>query len=72
MEGNRMIKVEIARKLRETATEFGNDIVSKSTVCSTLKFDYDYGGVKQLQCPTISIVTLGNVPFKVARFFENI
>ena len=65
------LKENIARKLRATSLEYGDIIVKDSIVCSDMELGYDFGGVKQLYCPTISIPTLGNVSFKVARYFED-
>lgn len=65
------IKEDICRKLRLTAAEFGQKSLTGARVLSC--YDYDsVGRHEHITIPTLSIITLANVSFKVARFFEDI
>ena len=53
------------------ATEFGNDIVKNSIIVTNMLDCETCGGVKVIVTPTVNL-TLGNVEYKVARFFEDV
>lgn len=62
---------DICRKLRETATEFGSEDLEGAVIIG----HYDVESISNLRyitAPTVASETLGNVDFKVARFFEDI
>lgn len=65
------IRDEICRKIRMVATEFGNDIVKNSIIVTNMLDCEACGGVKVIVTPTVNL-TLGNVEYKVARFFEDV
>ena len=65
-------KEEICRKLRNTCTEHGHNSLKKAVVIGPDIGDDNVSGLKYITAPTISTYTLGNVHFKVARFFEDI
>ena len=66
---------EIARKLRATVREFGQNNLDGAVIVwnfnSINLYPEQIGGHKFIYCPTISVATLGNVDYKVARFFED-
>jgi hypothetical protein len=64
------IKEEICRKLRACVEEFGQAYVTGAVILYSGDIGYFTGGHKCIQCPTIAIPKLGNVEYKVARFFE--
>lgn len=64
---------EICRKLRATASEFGQDALNNAVVIDgDSEYDCDtIGGHKFIYAPTISNPILAKCGFKVARFFED-
>lgn len=70
-EEDSITKDEICRKLRETVIEFGNNIVSRSIIITNMLDCKTCGGVTVVVAPTVNL-TLGNVEYKVARFFEDV
>ncbi len=62
----------IARKLRETEKEFGRDALSKAVIIDHLDIEGQICGKDYIHAPTMAGPILGNVKFKVSRFFENI
>jgi len=63
---------EICRKLRETAREFGQEAVTPATIIGAIGLESPVYGHQYVQCPTVFQLTLGNVSWKVARFFEEV
>ena len=70
---------EIARKLRETSKEYRNStdldplygaviVTGEPELAEMVKVC----GMKIIYAPTISGYTLGNVQWKIARFFEDV
>lgn len=66
-------KQEIFRKIRAVVAEYGDIFRKDKSVCVISDVDYGYylGGITHVYAPT-GTLTLGNVDFKVARFFEDI
>ena len=71
MDEYREAKEEICRKLRETVKEFGQREVAGAVIIGSDDILSFVGGHTYLIAKTISITTLGNVEYKVARFFED-
>lgn len=65
------IREDLFRKLRKTATEFGQDRLNDAVIIGPDEFVSPISGHQYLTCPTLGQVTLGNVDWKVARFFED-
>lgn len=63
---------EIAYRLRKTIKEFGRGSVESAVIVGGYDAGPKVAGIEYIHCPTFSGVTLGTVPFKVARFFEDI
>ena len=63
---------EICRKLRETTREFGQETVTPATIIGAIGLESPVYGHQYVQCPTVFQLTLGNVSWKVARFFEEV
>jgi hypothetical protein len=62
---------DIVRKLDLCKKEFPEWKLKNAVVLSCFDEYEEIGGFKNIYAPTIS-TTLGNVPFNVARFFENL
>jgi len=77
VEWQREIVHEIARKLRETEREFKYERLNLDEAVVIGDFNHDdwegdlFMGFKMIHAPTIGSYTLGNVDYKVARFFED-
>ena len=61
---------EIKLKLNACESEFGLDVMENAVIISVHEIDHCCG-VRNVFAPTVTPPTLGNVPFKVARFFED-
>lgn len=61
---------DLCRKLRATYQEFGGIPMDAFMVGPEL-VDH-VSTLRYFTCPTISVETLGGVPFEMARFFEDI
>jgi hypothetical protein len=64
----------ICKAIRETVEEYGKDSLKGAVIIDEvdlLNHEHEIGGVKYLYCPTITGPTLGNVGYKIARFFED-
>jgi hypothetical protein len=64
---------DVCKRLRLTAMEFGHEVLKNAVVIDA---PYNYGetsigGIPFINCPTISGQKLGNVDYKVARFFAD-
>lgn len=70
VENNEQIE-KLCAKLRATVQEFGQSALSNAVMVGSLEIDY-VSDIPYMTCPTIANETLGNVSYKVARFFENI
>ncbi len=62
---------DIWRKMRETEREFGS-IKDAVLITSYDDIGEQTGGLRHVHSPTNIEPTLGNVPWEVARFFEDI
>ena len=65
----------ICKAIRETIQEFGASSIKGAVIVDEMDLlDHipEIGGVKYLYCPTVTGPTLGNVGYKVARFFEDV
>ncbi len=62
----------IARKLRETEKEYGRGAMAKAVIIDCLEIGEQICGKDYIHAPTMAGPILGNVKFKVSRFFENI
>lgn len=74
MEENMIIE-EIARKLRATAKEYGEKSLDFAFIVSgePILEDRDHVcGIPYVHVPTMSHITLGDVKYKTARFFEEV
>ena len=68
---------DVCRKLRLTVSEYGQKTIDGAVIVDSIKLDGDMkdwqiGGHKYLFCPTMAGPFLGNVPYNVARFFEDV
>lgn len=68
-----MSKENICKKLRLVVSEFGQDAIKMNEVCIIGSNEHltEVGGHRYIYAPTISIETLTNCNFKVARYFED-
>jgi len=65
-------KEEIYRKLRKTVMEFGQTAVTPAIIIGPSDLGEQLSGHQYFIAPTIGSVTLINISFKIARFFEDI
>jgi len=64
------VREDLCKRIRNTVNEFGREYLQDAVIIGL----YDTAHVsdlKYLTAPTVSEHTLGNVPFEIARFFEN-
>ena len=66
-----MDKYEIARKLRGAAVEFGQLDTSNIVIVGPDDLPATVCGHQYVRVQTIAETTLGNAPYKLARFFED-
>lgn len=65
-------KEDVYFRLRRTEKEFGREALKNAVLISNIEFTESAGGVDHVFCPTASNPILGNVDWKVARFFEDL
>lgn len=63
---------EISRKLRIAAREYGADSLTGAVIIGGYDIGNKVAGIEYVCCPTVSGPILGRVPYKVARFFEDL
>ena len=66
-----MTKQILYAKLRATVEEFGRDATSKALIVGPTSGFANTAEGLFIDAPTVSVYTLANVEFKVARFFED-
>lgn len=64
------VEDDICRKLRYTVREFGQSLVDGAVIIGNVDIN-EVGGHEFIYAPTVSVMTLGQCKFKVARFFED-
>ena len=61
----------VAYKLRATEKEFGREVLKHAVVVGPEEMRKKVAGFPYIRCKTLGDLTLGNVEWKVARFFED-
>ena len=61
----------VAYKLRATEREFGRSSLENAVIIGPEEMRKKVAGFPYTRCPTLGDLTLGNVEWKVARFFED-
>ena len=65
-------KQELYAKLRATTEEFGKDATSKAIIVGPTSGFTNMAEGLFIDAPTVSVYTLANVAWEVARFFEDV
>ena len=67
-----MTKQILYAKLRATVSEFGKDATSNALIVGPTSGFANTAAGLFIDAPTVSVYTLANVEWKVARFFEDV
>jgi hypothetical protein len=66
------IREKVLYKLRQTAIECGQKAITPAIIVGPFDLESPISGHQYIRCATLGDVTLGNVDWKTARYFEDV